>query len=298
MAVLGPWKAALLVPPRLRLRATPGPEGVEAARILYRQRGHTRIAPWAELVSLQAIRRGLGATRPAPLADIDALAAVLGATARGGAVIRSSATGRLVLALVGDRPSLVVKVGPLDDSGLRTEIATLVRLQGPHQRVLAPTIRWQGEWEGFLVLATEALERPRRERTLGLEDALELCLMLAGGGDGAEFLVHGDLAPWNMVDTGSGTGLVDWESSRFETDPLYDLAHYVTSIGSLLGSHTPPQALSLLIESGSPGWRYLEALGLDPATAPSLVAGYLGRTRSPSASVTRYRQAMLSRIHA
>ena len=42
-------------------------------------------------------------------------------------------------------------------------------------------------------------------------------------------------APWNIVPTAAGLVLVDWEESRFEDDPLFDLSHYVTR-----GS-TPPR---------------------------------------------------------
>jgi hypothetical protein len=38
---------------------------------------------------------------------------------------------------------------------------------------------------------------------------------------------HGDFAPWNLLRTESGWGLIDWESFRAEAPPFYDLFHFL-----------------------------------------------------------------------
>jgi hypothetical protein len=283
------------VPRRVQLLATPGAAGADAAALLYRRRKPATVAPWATRATAAAIRRGLGVGRPAPLADLDSLCAALGITVQGAAAIRSSTPERLVLALIGEGPGLVVKVGSPADGGLLAEIDALRRLARTHPDVLAPRLHWHGSWRDRLVVATDALSRRLGAPEPSVEDAVRICRTLAAGGAG-RFVVHGDLAPWNIVVTADGLALVDWESSRFQPDPMYDLAHYVTSTGSLLGAYGPARALSLLLDRRSPGWRYLDGLGIDPATAPALVASYLQRSEAHSPAAIRYRRAMLDRI--
>jgi thiamine kinase-like enzyme len=48
-------------------------------------------------------------------------------------------------------------------------------------------------------------------------------------GAGAEQLgpAHGDFAPWNLLRTGQGWVLVDWEEARDRDRPAFDLFHYL-----------------------------------------------------------------------
>ena len=121
-------------------------------------------------------------------------------------------------------------------------------------------------------MATEALALTPNGRDIDLEEALVVAVALARGSERDGPVVHGDFAPWNLLRTPDGVGLVDWESSRFELDPLYDLAHFVTSKGALLSSHQPADAVRLLTAEASPGWRYLEALDCDPRPRPTTSA--------------------------
>ena len=195
------------------------------------------------------------------------------------------------------RVTVVVKVGKPGDVGRTGEIEFLQRLQGQLSGVLVPTIRWTGNWGDCPVLAMNAVTSGRSARDVGLEDALEVSLVLARGANTVGPVVHGDLAPWNLIDTPRGIALVDWETSRQELDPLFDLAHFVVSSGSLLRRYGPSTAVKLLTEPGSAGWRYLTALDMNPDEAPELVRSYLRRSgRSPLRAGRRYREAMVREL--
>ena len=45
---------------------------------------------------------------------------------------------------------------------------------------------------------------------------------------------HGDVAPWNFLDTGGGWLLIDWESADETRTPFYDLMHFFVESYSLL----------------------------------------------------------------
>jgi aminoglycoside phosphotransferase (APT) family kinase protein len=188
---------------------------------------------------------------------------------------------RWLLAFVGaDGDGVVVKLGPPEDDGLAREVDTVVTLGGKvGETVRAPVLRWHGKWNDWVGLACGAFTRSCVH--VGLEDGLVAAEALATTRCG--FVVHGDLAPWNMVPTAKGLALIDWEASRFDEDPLADLAHFVVSSGVLLGAWEPEKCVSLLVGEGSVGWRYLKALGLDPRTAPDHLVRYLQR-RQPEAS--------------
>jgi aminoglycoside phosphotransferase (APT) family kinase protein len=165
-------------------------------------------------------------------------------------------------------------LGVPGDAGLVIERTTLLRLAGEVcGAVTAPSVRWHGQWHGWTVVATSALERRTKGPPVGLEDALAAACALAGSDGG--FLVHGDLAPWNMIPTSTGLAVVDWETSRFENDPFVDLAHFVTSTGGLLGAWPAEISVAHLVDRGGVGWRYLEATGLDPHSALTLLERYL-----------------------
>lgn len=47
-------------------------------------------------------------------------------------------------------------------------------------------------------------------------------------------LEHGDFAPWNLLRTSRGLRAIDWEDSRPDGFPGFDLAHYVIQTGVLM----------------------------------------------------------------
>ncbi len=206
---------------------------------------------------------------------------------------RSTADSRYVigLAAAGELRAFL-KVGPLTDVGLRREAEVLDRWRGRAVPPGVPTLRWAGEWEGQLVVATDAVAG-RRRRDLDVEQVLPMVNQLTTGGVSRMPRVHGDLAPWNVVVTPSGPVLVDWEESRDQPEPMFDLAHFVTQQGALLHRFGPATAVRLLTEPGSAGWRHLEAVGVAPADAPELLRSYLDRTkRFSTPSSDRYRRSM------
>jgi hypothetical protein len=285
------WNKALLVPRRFSLTATAGLAGVAAIHELYRPR-----RPAARLAcafTLAGARRGLGMGASVLDGRLSELFGLLGVAPDGGALMRSKRSDRLILALTeGGRLSVVVKLASPDDTAVAREADALRRLRGEVAGALLPELRWSGRWRDRLVVATEALVSSDNARDVDLEQATEVAVALARGSETYGPIVHGDLAPWNMLQTSAGVALVDWESSRIEADPLFDLSHFVVSTGALLGWHRPPQAVAALTAEGSAGWRYLERLDLDPRRAPQLLDGYLQRTDGRSGKVRRYRQAV------
>jgi hypothetical protein len=287
------WKKGLLTPRRFELCATPGRSGAIAVRSLYRPRRlRARVAT---TISLFAMTHRIGRASAEPADATADLCALIGVTPDGGALVRSRRSGRTTIGLTEHgRLCVVVKVAPEGDPVLAHENEALQRVYGAIPGVLVPAVRWVGPWRGQLAMATEALASTTDGRDIDLEEALGVAVALARGSERHGPVVHGDFAPWNLLRTPDGIALVDWESSRFELDPLYDLAHFVTSTGALLGTHEPAAAVRLLTAEGSPGWRYLEALELDPLDAPHDVRRYLERTARRGTPTTRhYRQAML-----
>jgi len=162
--------------------------------------------------------------------------------------------------------------------------------------ILVPTVRWHGRSKGWFAIATDIAVRRSAAAEPDLEDARAAACALARTHRG--FVVHGDLAPWNIVPTESGLVLVDWEDSRFDEDPLYDLAHYVTRAGALLRAWRPESAVQHLTEEQSIGWRYLDEIGLDPRSAPEHLERYLHRARTPSPVVRDYQAAMVAALES
>jgi hypothetical protein len=287
------WKKGLLVPKRFELSATPGRSGAVAFRSLYRPRRLRARA--ANAISLFAITHGIGRASARAGDGARELCELVGVAPDGGAQVRSRKSGCTTFGLTErGRLRVVVKVAPDRDGVLAHENEALQRLHGAIPGVIVPAVRWAGPWRGQLAMATEALALTPDRRDIDLEEALGIAIALARGSERHGPVVHGDFAPWNFLRTLDGIALVDWESSRFELDPLYDLSHFVTAKGALLGSHEPADAVRLLTAAASPGWRYLEALGVDPRHAPQSVRRYLERTAQAGNPTTRrYRRAML-----
>ena len=287
------WTEGLLVPGRVWLRATCGRAGARAARLLYRQRRHRALAWVASEGRSLALTYGIGRRCEPPVDGFDELCDLVGVAPAGAAAIHSWLADRVVLYIVGRPASLVVKVGARRDAGLATETELLGRLNGAASPVIAPKVRWNGAWREHLVLATEAIRLSDSQLDVSLEQAAGTATALSTGCSGVGPLVHGDLSPWNLLRTPSGLALVDWEEGRTGCEPLYDLAHFVVMRSALLQRESPERAMSLLTAPGSPGWRHLKALDVDPSTAPSLLEDYLERTWEHNEASWEYRKALL-----
>lgn len=285
------WRTVPLTPARLALRT------IGAARPalgLYQP------------LSLQAragaiLRRTLGVPGRrvgAPLPDLGELWGILGIAPSGVVVMHSSTPGRLIFSVCrGDRMDFIVKVGRADDVALRHEADMLATALRPVLPVRRPEVVWFGEWRDRYVLVTRAAQRCSTAPWT-VEDVVPLIQTLGrASADGAP-LTHGDLAPWNMVRTSTGTVLLDWESARWADEPLHDLAHFVVQNGALLGRYRPDRAVAILCDEGSPGWRLLRARGRSGSEARSLLGTYLTQARPTEPRAMRYQAEMHQRVTA
>jgi Phosphotransferase enzyme family len=283
----------LVTPRRIEVWTTSGPRGVAAARVLYRaRRPRARIAG-AALTRVLPVRgwRAL----PARLIQsvVGEIAAELGLRVDAAAALHARESQRWLFALTAvDGRGIFVKLGMLDDEGLPREATMMGELAASDATFGIPNLRWHGQRKGWFAVVTDIAKRKNPTAEPDLEDARSSACALASAKRG--FVVHGDLAPWNIVPTETGLVLVDWEASRFETDPLFDLAHYVTRAGALLRAWRPEAAVLHLTGQKSVGWRYLEEIGLDPTSAAGHLARYLGRAESATQSppVRKYEAAM------
>jgi len=293
------WRRVPFMPRRIELWATPGPGGAAAARVLYQPRRRARAAG-------TAITRFLPG-RPVtslPAAGIETVveqvSALAGVCADAAAAFHSRESGRWLFALTArDGNGVVMKLGPADDDGLAREGAMLSKLAASQTTTLQiPRVRWHGVHENRCVIVTDIVTRRSVTAEPDLEDACAAACALATSTAG--FVVHGDLAPWNIVPTANGPALVDWEDSRFDDDPLHDLAHYVTRSGALLRAWRPDAAVRHLRGSGSVGRRYLDDIGFEPDSADEHLARYLRRPGAQTSPPTlrRYETAMADALES
>jgi hypothetical protein len=284
------------MPSRIEVWSTSGPGGAAAARVLYRaRRRRARIAS-AAITRLLPKRAG----RPLPAALVQSvvstIASDIGIRIDAAAALHARESQRWLFALTGpDDTGVVIKLGMVDDEGLAREAATMMRL-ATEPRLRVPSVRWHGEHKGWLGVVTDIATRSTLSAEPDLEDARTAACALATSSNG--FVVHGDLAPWNIVPTAAGLVLVDWEDSRFDDDPMFDLSHYVTRAGALLQAWRPPVAVRHLTDPGSIGWRYMEEVGLDPTSAPEHLVRYLQRAETRSQAVRRYQAGMLAALQS
>lgn len=291
------WTKGLLVPERLRLRATTGRAGALAASLLYQQRRYPALASAASRGRALALSHGVGRPCAPPIEAFAELCDLLGVAPAGAAAIHSrgyptKAADRLVLFIVGQPASVVVKVGARLDAGISTEAMLLGKLNGTVGPVIVPRVRWHGVWREHLVLATDAIQLADGQRDANLEEAADTATALSLGSATVGPLVHRDLAPSNLLRTINGLAVVDWEGGRMAREPLFDLAHFAVLSGSWRRQQ-PERAVSQLTAPGSPGWRHLAALDVDPLTAPGLLQDYLERTWEHTEDNWDYRKAML-----
>jgi len=275
------------MPGRLDMWATPGRAGLAAARVLYQPRHRARIAARA-VAQFLPVPHG---PFPSPYTQsvVEQIADIAGVEATAAAALNVRGSERWLYALTSaDGTGVVVKIGNASDEGLVREASTIAEL-GAHPSALpVPVLRWHGLHDGSFALVTDIVKRRNGHDDAGIEDACAAACALATVSSG--FVVHGDLAPWNMIPSATGVVLVDWEKSRFAQDPLCDLAHYVVRVGALLHKWQPPAAVQHLVGSESVGRRYLTEIGLDPESAAEHLQRYLGRPTRRSANNSNIRR--------
>lgn len=172
---------------------------------------------------------------------------------RGGtlAVARANHEGRYIALIIdgNGRCSGVAKVAT-DDEGaakLEREAGSIERFGGHlHPPLAAPTILERSS--GLLLL--DAISWLPRWRAWRLDEGVARAMgaffrSSSSHADGPDAVggAHGDWAPWNMLWTGGGWVLIDWEEASDTAPPFYDLCHYLVQSHSLLGRPTLPELL-------------------------------------------------------
>jgi hypothetical protein len=245
-------------------------------------------AGWEALRLLAALGayRLLPRGQAPPRAVREALAAYL---PRGGTLVatRSSHAGRY-LALLIDRQgrchglakvAVAAAAAPALDREA-TWIETLTPLLAPP--LAAPRVL--AHEPGLLLL--EAVRWRPRAHPWQLDDEVAYALgsfFRAGArrydGQGLRGPVHGDFAPWNLLRTGNGWTLVDWEAADLAAPPFFDLFHYLVQGHALLAN--PSRRALLAGVLGGRGWiansirAYADGSGVAATEAPRLFEDYL-----------------------
>ncbi len=240
----GRWIAVPLTPQRNRITAMAGAEGVAALEIYRPNSQRARLT--APIRSL-AVRFGWGRRIALPDPVFATLAGVSGCDgAPSMAAMASTGRDRLVVGLAtGNDLSAVAKVGSLADEALRNEAAVLARLQALDSSVRTPPVRFAGSVGGRFVLIADAASHTGGPVVRDEIDPLLADLAEVG-------LIHGDLAPWNLVREADGRLVVlDFEHARWGSDPGFDLCHFLVQCGALLGAGSPEDVLDDLGRSVS-----------------------------------------------
>ena len=183
------------------------------------------------------------------------------------------------------------------EESLRRESDTLERLKGMPPTVRLPRVIFSGELEGFATLVITPVRGRPRLRPGGLGEQLvqasstifrfgagrrplaaalpliqtedpEWSRLLGETRDAIEpwaersvpvGLVHGDFAPWNLLEAGRSVGVVDWEKARFDGLPFWDLWHYVVQTAALTRRPRSTKALHRAIRGEGPLWHALRS---------------------------------------
>jgi hypothetical protein len=148
------------------------------------------------------------------------------------AVARANHPGRFVALIVGEdgRASRIAKVAtdPRAEAALDWEADAIDRF-GPllSAPLVAPTV--VDREPGLLLLEAERWHPRLRPWQLDREVWVSLGRFYATGseGDGSKGPAHGDLAPWNLLRTGRGWVVIDWEYAFEDAPALYDLFHFL-----------------------------------------------------------------------
>jgi thymidylate kinase len=210
---------------------------------------------------------------------------------RGGtlAVARANHEGRYLALIIdgGGRSAAVAKVATTDAGAakLEEEVRSMEKF-GPELLSPLSVPKILGRFPGVLLLDVVSWRprwRPWRldgnaARAMG---ALFRSRARTDGGDliGA---AHGDWVPWNMLWTGEGWVLIDWEEASDTAPPFHDLCHYLVQSHALLGRPALPELLRGFQHFD--GWvgsalrSYAREADVRPADGESFLVSYLQAT--------------------
>jgi hypothetical protein len=269
------WGRVPLRGRRRDLRVTPGPQAGQALALFWAHRRRSRA-----VLALNQVAARTGALIPVvpPIDDLGDLCSTLGLEPDAIATARSRVEGRRMLGIVsGGRLAAVVKVGPADDRGLRREADMLGRLAEADRPLSIPRLRWAGTWRERYVVAMDAVPNRGSPRRADTAQILDLCVAMATGGPWGASVVHGDLAPWNLLVTDAGLVLVDWENAELESRPMHDLTHFLVVEAGARRRATAAAVVAQLVGPGGAGRTYLTRIGLDPNLASTCARMYFQR---------------------
>ncbi len=267
------WVRPLGYPTRLDMRVTSQPCPNDALRVYPPQK---RIAIARERLGRGLLRLGLSRSMTSPPFDLDSVLDELDAINSPTVAMRSSKPHRWIVGIEqAGRLAVVIKSGALNDDGLVNEANMLRRFSGTAGAFRVPELLYWGQLSGRLVLAMRAVPAAGASTSPSIEEIAAICTSLTLGDASIAPIVHGDLAPWNLVVVGATTWILDWESARFARVPMWDLAHYTIRLGALLGRLSEREVLHQLTAPGSVGFRHLAATGEEPDRALSYLRAYL-----------------------
>ncbi|MGI8940337.1 MAG: phosphotransferase [Actinomycetota bacterium] len=199
------------------------------------------------------------------------------------AVARANHPGRHVALILASNGSAraIAKVAS-DDAGigaLEREAANIREL-APHLPSPLVGPRLLAARAGVLVL--EAARWSPRPRPWHLPEDVARSLGVFFGGDGGSSELtgasHGDFAPWNLLKTGEGWVVLDWESAEPNGPAWHDLWHYIVQGHALLRR---PSVSAIKRGLEGQGWvgaalrAYSEGAGLSPRGASASLPAYL-----------------------
>jgi hypothetical protein len=214
------------------------------------------------------------------------------------AVARCNHPHRYVAAMLSHRgqPTALVKVAtdPVSIAALEREADAIERLgELLPDPLFAPRILARREG----ALALEFIEHEPREEPWRLDDRVALGMgaffrtgAVANGNGGLVGPGHGDLAPWNLVRSADGWGLLDWESATPSAAPFSDIAHFLVQGHVLLGRPTWDELLSGFVRGR--GWvgnvvnAFAEGACLPREEAVQGLRAYLARVDSAERPTT------------
>lgn len=192
-------------------------------------------------------------------------------------------------------------------AALRNEAEQLLAL-GPRVPLPLSAPRLLEQAPGIVI--TEYVAQVERPRQAMLPDDVVRALgeFFRGGRArvGSTGLVHGDLAPWNLLPTNEGWTLVDWESASVSGPPFHDFFHYLVQCHVYFDSPTATELVAAAARHegvlGAAMRLYARHAGLNVAAASPAFAAYLVnstdalRRREPDAWELRPREKLAAAL--
>ncbi|MFD0505326.1 phosphotransferase family protein [Streptomyces chiangmaiensis] len=128
----------------------------------------------------------------------------------------------------------MLKIGQADDRPLRNEAEFLAKVSGVGLPFRVPELAYADFVGEHYAVVTHAWSHARLAGPLTRDELLGITEVLATTGADTGSVVHGDLAPWNILRTPEGIGVIDWETAMVADQPLRDLIHYLVQAGAIL----------------------------------------------------------------